>query len=56
MTCLKLLRLLNDPLKKSCVVFIMWKHLFGLLLDALFGLTWRMLTTRLTLTSRHKPL
>jgi hypothetical protein len=26
--------------KKSCVVFIMWKHLFGFLLDALFGLTW----------------
>jgi hypothetical protein len=24
--------------------------------DALFGLTWRMLTTCLTLTSRHKPL
>jgi hypothetical protein len=42
--------------KKSCVVFIIWKHLFGFLLDALFGLTWRMLTTCLTLTSRHKPL
>jgi hypothetical protein len=26
MTCLKLLRLLNEPLKKSCVVFIIWKH------------------------------
>jgi hypothetical protein len=25
--------------KKSCIVFIMWKHLFGFLLDALFGLT-----------------
>jgi hypothetical protein len=30
-------------LKKSCVVFIIWKHYFGFLLDALFGLTWRML-------------
>jgi hypothetical protein len=28
----------------------------GFLLDALFGLTWRMLTTCLTLTSYHKPL
>jgi hypothetical protein len=35
--------LLNEPLKKSCVVFIIWKHLFDFLLDALFGLTWRML-------------
>jgi hypothetical protein len=42
--------------KKSYIVFIIWKHLFGFLLDALFGLTWRMLTTCLTLTSRHKPL
>jgi hypothetical protein len=25
--------------KKLCVVFIIWKHLFGFLLDALFGLT-----------------
>jgi hypothetical protein len=41
--------------KKLCVVFIIWKHLFGFLLDALFGLTWRMLTC-LTLTSRHKPI
>jgi hypothetical protein len=31
----------------------MWKHLFCFLLDALFGLTWRMLTTCLTLTSRQ---
>jgi hypothetical protein len=36
--------------KKSCVVFIIWKQLFGFLLDALFGLTWHMLTTCLTLT------
>jgi hypothetical protein len=36
--------------KKSCVVFIIWKHLFGFLHDALFGLTWRMLTTCLTHT------
>jgi hypothetical protein len=56
MTCLKWLRLLNEPLKKSYVVFIIWKHLFGFLLWCLFGLTWRMLTTCLTLTSRHKPL
>jgi hypothetical protein len=56
MTCLKWLRLLNEPLKKSCVVFILWKHYCGFLLDALFGLTWRMLTTCLTLTSHHKPL
>jgi hypothetical protein len=26
MTCLKWLRLLNEPLKKSCVVYIIWKH------------------------------
>jgi hypothetical protein len=32
MTCLKWLRLLNEPFKKSCVVFILWKHLFGFLL------------------------
>jgi hypothetical protein len=32
MTCVKWLRLLNEPLKKSCVVFIIWKHLFGFLL------------------------
>jgi hypothetical protein len=43
-------------LKKSWIVFIIWKHLFGFLLDALFGLTWRMLTTCLTLKSCHKPL
>jgi hypothetical protein len=42
--------------KKLCVVFIMWKHLFGFLLDALFVLTWRMLTKCLTLTRRHKTL
>jgi hypothetical protein len=24
--------LLNEPLKKSCVVLILWKHLFGFLL------------------------
>jgi hypothetical protein len=50
MTYLKWLRLLNEPLKKSCVVFIIWKHLFGFLLDALFGLTWHMLTTCMTHT------
>jgi hypothetical protein len=36
--------------KKIMRCFIMWKHLFGFLLDALFGLTWRMLTTCLTHT------
>jgi hypothetical protein len=56
MTCLKWPRLLNEPLKKSCVVFIIWKHYFGFLLDALFGLTWRMLTHVWLIQSRHKPL
>jgi hypothetical protein len=42
--------------KKSCVVLILWKHLFGFLLWCLFGLTWRMLTICLTLTNCHKPL
>jgi hypothetical protein len=40
--------------KKSCVVFVIWKHFYcGFLLDALFGLTLPMLTTCLTLTSHH---
>jgi hypothetical protein len=57
MTCLKLLRLLNVPLKESCVVFIIWEHIIVVFsFDALFGLTWRMLTPCLTLTSRLKPL
>jgi hypothetical protein len=57
MTCLKWLRLLNEPLKKLCVVFIIWEHVIVVFsFDALFGLTWRMLTTCLTLTSHHKPL
>jgi hypothetical protein len=57
MTCLKWLRLLNEPLKKSCVVFIIWEHVIVIFsFDALFGLTWRMLTICLTLTSHHKPL
>jgi hypothetical protein len=57
MTCLKWLRLLNEPLKKSCVVFIIWVHVIVIFsFDALFGLTWRMITTCLTLTSRYKPL
>jgi hypothetical protein len=51
MTCLKLLRLLNEPLKKSCVVFVIWEHVIMVFsFDDLFGLTWRMLTTCLTLT------
>jgi hypothetical protein len=32
MTYLKWLRLLNEPFKKSCIILIMWKHLFGFLL------------------------
>jgi hypothetical protein len=57
MTCLKWLRLLNEPLKKSYIVFVIWEHVIVVLsFDALFGLTWRMLTTCLTLTSGHKPL
>jgi hypothetical protein len=57
MTCLKWMRLLNVPLKESCVVFIIWEHIFVVFsFDALFGLTWRMLTPFLSLTSCHKPL
>jgi hypothetical protein len=57
MTFLKWLRLLNVPLKKSCVVFIIWEHIIVVFsFDALFGLTWRMLTPCLNLTSRLKPL
>jgi hypothetical protein len=57
MTCLKWLRLLNVPLKESCVVFIIWEHnIVVFSFDALFGLTWRMLTPCLTLTSHLKPL
>jgi hypothetical protein len=53
----KWLRLLNVPLIESCVVFVIWEHIIVVFsFDALFGLTWRMLTTCLTLTSRHKPL
>jgi hypothetical protein len=37
--------------KKSCIVFIIWEHVILVFsFDALFGLTWRMLTTCLTLT------
>jgi hypothetical protein len=57
MTCLKWLRFLNVPLKESCVVFIICEHIIVVFsFDDLFGLTWRMLTPCLTLTSRHKPL
>jgi hypothetical protein len=57
MTCLKWLRLFNVPLKESCVIFVIWEHIIVVFsFDALFGLTWCMLTTFLTLTSRHKPL
>jgi hypothetical protein len=45
------------PLKESCIVFIIWEHIIVVFsFDALFGLTWRMLTPCITLTSRHKPL
>jgi hypothetical protein len=57
MTCLKWLRLLNVPLKESCIVFVIWEDIIVVFsFDALFGLTWRMLTTCLNQTSRHKPL
>jgi hypothetical protein len=57
MIFLKLLRLLNVPLKESYVIFIIWEHIIMVFsFNALFGLTWRMLTPCLTLTSRHKPL
>jgi hypothetical protein len=58
MTCLKWLRVLNVPLKESCIVFIIiWEHIIVVFsIDALLGLTWRMLTPCLTLTSRLKPL
>jgi hypothetical protein len=57
MTCLKWLRLLNVPLKESCVAFIICEYIIAVFsFDALFGLTWRMLTTCLTFPSRHKPL
>jgi hypothetical protein len=57
LTCLKWLRLLNVHLKESCVVFIIWEYIIVVFsFDALFGLTWRMLTACLTLTSRLKPL
>jgi hypothetical protein len=57
MSCLKWLRFLNEPLKKSSVVFIIWEHIIAVFsFDALFGLTWRMLTTCLTLPSHHNPL
>jgi hypothetical protein len=57
MTYLKWLRLLNMPLKESCVVFIIWEHIIVVFsFDALFGLTWCMLTLCLTLTSCLKPL
>jgi hypothetical protein len=57
MTCIKWLRLLNVPLKESYVVFIIWEHIIVVFsFDALFGLTWRILTPCLTLTSRYKTL
>jgi hypothetical protein len=57
MNYLKSLRLLNVPLKESRVVFIIWEHIIVVFsFDALFGLTWRMLTPCLTLTSCLKPL
>jgi hypothetical protein len=56
MTCLKWLRLLNVPLKESSIVFIIWEHIIEVFsFDALFGLTWCMLTPCLLQTSRLKP-
>jgi hypothetical protein len=43
--------------KNHALFFIIWEHIIAVFsFDALFGLTWRMLTTCLTLPSRHKPL
>jgi hypothetical protein len=57
MTCLKWLRLVNVPFKESCVLFIIWEHIIVVFsFDALFGLTWRMLTPCLTLPSHLKPI
>jgi hypothetical protein len=56
MTCLKWLRLLNEPLKKSCVVFIIWKHLFGFSLMLYLGWLGACLQYVWLLQSRHKPL
>jgi hypothetical protein len=56
-TCPKWLRLLNMPLKESCDVFIIWEHIIVVFsFDALFGLTWSMLTSCFTLTRCLKPL
>jgi hypothetical protein len=57
MTCLKWLRVLNVPLKELCVVFIIQKHNIVVFpFDALFGLTWCMLTPYYNYTSHLKPL
>jgi hypothetical protein len=43
------------PLKESCVVFIIWEHIIVVFsFDALFGLTWRMLTP--CLSTNKSPL
>jgi hypothetical protein len=42
--------------KNHALFFIMWKYLFGFLLDALIGLTWRMLTHVDYKISHLKPL
>jgi hypothetical protein len=43
--------------KNHALFFIIWEHIIVVFsFDALFGLTWRMLTTCLSLTSRQKPL
>jgi hypothetical protein len=43
--------------KNHALFFVIWEHIIMVFsFDALFGLTWRMLTTCLTLTSHHKPL
>jgi hypothetical protein len=55
MTCLKWLRVLNMPLKESCVVFIIQTHIIVVFsFDALFGLTCCILTPCLTLNLSPK--
>jgi hypothetical protein len=57
MTCLKWLRLLNEPLKKNHALLLLCGSIYLVFsFDALFGLTWHMLTTCLTLKSHHQPL
>jgi hypothetical protein len=46
--------LLNEPLKKNHALILLCGSIYLVFsFDALFGLTWRMLTTCLALTSHH---